>query len=144
MRRNIVGLVWLAGLVLAVFVYEAGPDRILYRAVHLLDGLRDAVNAILAAFAINTFDVMRALSLALVPVFVVLAALANRRGVGVARTVVVVAVLVLALLYVPVREGYYVSGTRWLLAFLVVGIGCLSLTRRLGGGGLLPAGVQRR
>ncbi len=131
MRRNAVGLIWLAGIVLAVIVYQLGPDRMLFESVQVIDNLRDTINGVFAALAINTFDVLRALALGLLPVFAVLAALAQRRGLRIGRQVIVVAVLMLVLLYLPSRDGYYVSNPRWMLAFLVIAGGCLSVTRQL-------------
>lgn len=131
MGKNVVGLVWLAGIVLAIVVYRVGPDQILYTGVHLVDNIRLAIDNLLAALAIDTYDVMRALTLGLLPAFVVLAVLAQRGGRPVLRVVVVVAVLFLLLLYQPAREGWYVSSTRWTLAFFAVAIGCAMITRRL-------------
>ena len=131
MRKNLVGLIWLAGIVLALIVYQVGPDRILYSAVNVVDNLRGAINDLFAALAVNTYDVMRALTLGLLPAFIVLGFLAHRRGRRSIGAMIVVAVLFLLLLYQPAREGWYVSSTRWTIAFFAVAIGCAVMTRRL-------------
>ncbi|MBV9811208.1 MAG: hypothetical protein JO326_00540 [Acetobacteraceae bacterium] len=130
--RNLVGIIWLAGLLCAVLVYKLGPDRILYSVADLIDRLRDSLDDLLAAFAVNTFDVMRALAIGLVPAFVAFCVLAHRRGLPAMRALVIVAALWLLLLYQPVRDGDPVSAFRWTVAFLTVAIGCLLVARHLG------------
>lgn len=130
-RRNLVGLIWLAGIVLAVLVYQAGPDRIVYAAADAIDAVRAAFDNILAAFAVNTFEVMRALTIGLVPAFVALCAVAHHRGQRVLWTLVTVALAILVLLYRPLRDGEIISSFRWTVAFLVVGVASLNVTRRL-------------
>ena len=133
-RRNAVGLIWLVGLACAVVVYRVGPDTILYAVADAIDGLRHYVDDLLAALAVNTFDVMRALAIGLVPAFIAFCVIAHRRGLPAMRALVVVTVLWLLLLYQPVRDGEPVSSFRWTVAFLVVGIGCLVVARHLNDG----------
>ena len=131
MRKNAVGLIWLAGIVLAIAVYRIGPDDILYGTVQAIEGAREQLRLLLAAFAVDTYDLMRAATLGLLPVFVGLGLLAQRRGHRIGRPVVIVVALTLLLLYQPAHEGWYISSTRWTVAFIVVACGCAVMTRRV-------------
>ncbi len=131
MRKNLVGLIWLAGLMLAGVVYLVGPDRILYAAIAAIDHAGALLNGIVAAFAINTYEVMRALALGLAPAFVVLCLVAQRRGIHYLRPLIVVGVLFLGLLYEPAHDGWGISSTRWTVAFVAVAVGCAVMSRRL-------------
>ncbi|HEX3347401.1 MAG TPA: hypothetical protein VHS58_04785 [Acetobacteraceae bacterium] len=131
LRRNVVGLIWLIGLLCAVVVYRVGPDRILYSVADVIENFRAYVDDLLSAFAVNTFDVMRALAIGLMPAFIAFCVIAHRRGLPAMRSLVVVSVLWLLLLYQPVRYGEPVSAFRWTVAFLAVGIGCLVVARHL-------------
>jgi hypothetical protein len=131
LRKNMVGMIWVAGLILAAIVYLIGPDRILYAGIAAIDNARATMDRAFSALAINTFEVMRALALGLAPAFLVLCALASRRGIPYLRLLVVVAVLFLVLLYLPAHEGWYVSSKRWTVAFIAVAVGCAVMSRRL-------------
>jgi hypothetical protein len=131
LRRNIVALVWVVGLACAALVYSAGPDRILYAVADAIDRVRDGLDALLQAFAVNTFDVVRALAIGLVPAFVAFCVLAHRRGLPALRALAVVGALWLVLLYQPVRDGDPVSPFRWTVAFIAVGAGSLAVAGRL-------------
>ena len=131
MRRNIVGIVWLVGILLTVAVYQIGPDRIVWAGFEWMFHLRAAVDALFAALAVNTFELMRAVAIGLCPVFVVLSLLAARRGVASRGALVVVSLVFVLLLAAPLRHGEMISDARWTGAFLLMLIGSLSMTRRL-------------
>lgn len=135
MRKNAVFLIWAAGIVLTLALYEAGPDRVARMALLALGDvprlLADAVDELAARF----HALMRALTLALFAVFLALAALAARRGQRVRWTLAVVCALFFALLYRPLAEGFAVSGQRWLGAFLLAAGAAAVMTRRLASGG---------
>src|SRR5579871_1697317 len=131
LRRNIVAIVWAVGIACAVLVYRVGPDRILYSVADAIDSVRDAFDALLRAFAVNTFDIVRALAIGLVPAFFAFSVIAHRRGLPALRILAVVSALWLLLLYQPVRDGDSVSPFRWTVAFLAVGAGSLAVAGRL-------------
>jgi hypothetical protein len=133
MRRNIVGLVWLVGIVLTALVYQIGPDRIVEASFGWLGDIRAAVDALFAALALNTFELMRALAIGLFPVFVVLALVALRRGLAARGALIAVTLVFLLLLAAPLRRGEAISDARWTGAFLVVLAGSIAMTRRLTG-----------
>jgi hypothetical protein len=133
MRRNLVGLVWIIGIALTVIVYQVGPDRIVWESFGWLRDLRVAIDSLFASLAVNTFELMRALTIGLFPVFVVLALVALRRGLPVRSTLIAVTIVFVLLLLAPLRNGEGISDLRWIAAFVVVLGGSISMTRRLTG-----------
>jgi hypothetical protein len=140
MRRNIVGLVWLVGIVLTIAVYQIGPDRIVWFGYDGLRQARAAIDGVFASLALNTFELMRALAIGLFPVFVVLALVALRRGLPARSALVAVTLVVLVLIAAPMRHGEAISDARWTAAFLVVLAGSIAMTRRLTAPALPPSG----
>jgi hypothetical protein len=129
-RRNTIGLVWLVGILLTVGLYVTGPDRFLHAGFDLLLHTQFALQAVLAGFTIQAFELVRALAIGLFAVFLGLGILALRRGLRARAALIVVTALFLALLY-PAVDGYYLSASRWSGAFLLAGVGALAMTRRL-------------
>ena len=80
MPRNTITLIWAAGIVLALFVYVAGPDRFVVATFDLVQrawwGLQDALRNI----SVAAFDLVRALSIGLYFVFAALSVLAIRQS----------------------------------------------------------------
>ena len=138
MQRNTIGLVWLAGTLLALGVYVIGPDRFLQVSFGLLDDLQAAMQAIMAAFTVKAFELIRALAIGLFVVFLGLGIIAASRGLRARAALVVVGILYLVLLS-PAVDGGYVASSRWLGAFLLAAVGSLVMTRRLLGSAALPA-----
>lgn len=130
MRRNTIGMIWIAGLVLAALLYVAGPDRFVDRCLDLLDALNNAVHAIVISLGAEAYDVVHALALALLVVFVVLGLLASRRGVRAGWAMVVVPVAFLMLVWRPFGYGPVPAG-RWLAALVLALAGAVAMTRRL-------------
>ena len=136
MRRNTIGLVWLAGILLTVALYATGPDRFLQAAFDAVLGLHLFLRAMLANFTVEALELVRALAIGLFAIFVALGIMAARRGLRARAALLIVPGLFLALLY-PVFDGYVLPTGRWFGAFLLAAVGALVMTRRL-----LSAGPQ--
>lgn len=135
MRRNTVGVVWGLGLLLALGLYLAGPDRF-GRVV--VEDFGWAVAQVQGAFYLlgaQAFDAARALALGVFAVFVLLCLVAVGRGVRGRGALVAVSGVYLFLLLGP-DSGEPILPDRWLGALLVAGVGALVMTRRL----MLPRG----
>lgn len=131
MRRNSVAMVWLFGLIATIAVYEIGPDRFVANFIYGLEHFGDTLDILAGQLIYGAFDLMRALALGLFGVFVVLCAIASRRGIRSIRTLVVVGVLFFALIGAfGVDDGFSLS-RHWLGAFLLAGAGAAVMTRRL-------------
>lgn len=125
MRRNTIALVWLGGIVLAALVYAAGPGLFIggvLAALHHLDWL---AGAWIGFIAVQSFDLVRAIAIALFAVFLVLGFMAAHRG----RASGMIGVTVLFVGLVGI--GGYESRFFWLAALAVAAAGALSMTRRL-------------
>ena len=131
MRRNIIGVVWLFGIGLALLLYRIGPDDVVRQFGSALFWVQMAFQDLLGAFAFNSYELMRALAVALFPVFVALCLLALHRGLQARRALVMVSVVFLLLLYGPIWAGERISSSRWMGAFLLVSIGSMVMTQRL-------------
>ena len=130
MPRNTITAIWVAGIVLALFVYLTGPDRFVYAAFDVLQRGWWALQDTLRNISIAAFDLVRALAIGLYFVFVALAVLAIRRdGRGVAALVAVTLVFLL-LIWDSYGNGFG-AHTRWAAALLVSTVGALTMTRRL-------------
>ena len=131
MRRNSVAMVWLFGLLATIAVYEIGPDRFVGNLLYALDHFSETLDILAGQLIYGAFDLMRAMALGLFGVFVVLCAIAHRRGIRSIRTLVVVSVLFLALIGAfGVSDGISIS-RHWLGAFLLAAVGAAVMTQRL-------------
>jgi hypothetical protein len=128
--RQTITYVWIGGAALALLVYFAGPDTFLSAIWSGLDSLEAAFRVFLAFLGAQAFDVVRAASIAIYIVFLVLAGLALHRGVRVVGTLIVVTLGFVILVWRP-HEASYVSSTRWLAALTLAIIGAVVLTQRL-------------
>ena len=130
MPRNTITFIWVAGIVLALFVYVAGPDRFVFASLDLVQriwwGLQDALRNI----SIAAFDLVRALAIGLYFVFVALSVLAIRQGGRGRGTLIAVTLVFFALVWQSTGEGFG-AHTRWMAALLLVTLGALTITRRL-------------
>jgi hypothetical protein len=129
-RRNTIGMIWLGGLVLAVLLYVVGPDQFIERCLDTLDAMNAAVHALVISLGAQAYDVVHALALALLVVFLVLGFLASRRGVRSNWALVVLPLAFLVLVWRPVESGPAPIG-RWLAALLLALVGAAAMTRRL-------------
>ncbi len=135
MRRNTVGLVWAAGLLLAAGLYLAGPDRF---GTVVAEDLAWAAAQAQGAFYLlgaQAFDAARALAIGVFAVFVALCLLAVGRGLRARGALLAVGAVYLFLLLGP-DSGDPILPDRWLAALLVAAVGALVMTRRL----MLPRG----
>jgi hypothetical protein len=131
-RRNTISAIWIGGLVLAAVLYIAGPDRFLARALDSLDALNDALRAIVATMGAQAYEVVHALALAMLVVFLALGLLASRRGIRSGWAMVVVSAAFLLLTWHPGEYGP-VPIARWLGALVLALVGAVVMTRRLTG-----------
>ncbi|HSU04962.1 MAG TPA: hypothetical protein VLI93_05275 [Acetobacteraceae bacterium] len=127
MSRNTILLVWLGGIVLAVLLYFAGPGHFINAALIALSQAEWAIADAIAYASVQAFDLVRAAAVALFVVFLVLGALASRRGVGRGGGMVGISVLFVVL----VTIGGYESRFCWFAALLVAGAGAVNMTQRL-------------
>lgn len=131
MRRNSVATVWALGIVGTVAVYEIGPDRFVFNLLNVLVHFGDTLDELAGQLIYGAFDFMRALALGLFGVFVVLCAIANRRGLRSIRTLVVVSLLFLALIGAfGVNDGVSIS-RHWMGAFVLAAVSAAVMTSRL-------------
>lgn len=125
MRRNSIALVWLGGVLFAALIYAAGPGHFIGAAVATLGHFEWLVESWIGFVAVQSFDLVRAIAIALFAVFLVLGVMAARRGRG--GGMIGVTVLFVGL----VGIGGYQSRFFWLAALAVAAAGALSMTRRL-------------
>lgn len=130
MRRNTIGLIWLSGLVLAGLLYVAGPDHFIATCLDALDALDETMRAWVLSLGAQAYDLVHALALALLVVFVVLGFIASHRGLRSHWALVIVAATFLLLVWRPGDIGPAPIG-RWLAALVLALVGALVMTRRL-------------
>jgi hypothetical protein len=125
--RRTIGLVWLGGIVLMAVLYVIGPQHVIQACEDAITRVLWFVGDIVDTLMSRAFDAVRAAAIALYVVFVVLAALASRRGLRVGGAVVVATLLFLLL----VRTNWYEPGTKWLSAAIVAAVAAGVMTSRL-------------
>jgi peptidoglycan/LPS O-acetylase OafA/YrhL len=128
-RNRTVGIVWGAGLTLALLVYLVGPDQFLDQAFGFADHLAGAMREALLTLSGRAYDVIRALAIACFTVFFVLSVVATGRGLPGQGMLVGVTLLFLILVW---HQGPEASG-HWVLAFLLSATAAANVTRRLMG-----------
>lgn len=133
MRERSIATIWLGGIALALLIYTIGPDTFVWSIQSFLDNVGPAVANLLARLTMMSFDLVRALAIALFAVFLVLSVVALRRGVPVRLLMVCIVVGFLALVQRSGFVGYsdYYSHKSWLGAFAVAAFGAVLMTRRL-------------
>ncbi len=124
-----VALVWVVGIVLALLLYVSEPEHLLDGLASMLAQLGDSLDTLVASFSVQSFLIMRALTVALFVVFVALGLIAAARGLRAKRTLLVVSFLYAVLLWRPM--GGVVTVRSWLLAFALALVAALVMTRRL-------------
>jgi len=130
MSRNTIVLIWVAGIVLALIVYVAGPDRFVFVALDFIQRSWWNVQEALLNISLAAFDLVRALAIGLYFVFVALAVLTIHRG-GRGRGALVALSLVFLLLVWNSAGDGFAAHSRWMTALLLNALGALSMTRRL-------------
>lgn len=127
MNRNVVALVWLGGLLLAVVLYLSGPGPVIGAILAALSRLEWVIANSITFLSAQTFDLVRAVAIALFVVLLVLGFLAKQKGVGRGGGLVGLSVLFVVL----IALGGYQSRFCWFAALLVAGAGAVGMTHRL-------------
>lgn len=130
MPRNAITLVWVAGIVLALFVYVTGPDRFVVAAFEVVQNAWWAMQEALRNISIAAFDLVRALTIGLFFVFLALCILAIRQDGRGRGALVVVSLVFFGLVWQSSGDSLF-AHTRWMVALLLVALGALTMTRRL-------------
>jgi hypothetical protein len=124
-RRNPVAAVWLGGALLTLLLYLARPGALIAMVLDAAAQLETFWDVALQWLALTSFDLLRAIALGLLAVFVALTSLAIRRGRRGRGALIAVPVLFLLLVW-------HAEGThRWAEALLLAGVGALVMTRRV-------------
>ena len=133
MSRNTIGLIWIAGLVLAVLLTVIGPGVLGTTLGDAFDRTLDATSLALAQIGDPLREMIRGFAIAAFVVFIALCVLARRRGLPSMAAAVVVTLLFLLLAGAPRDWGRSLHGSHWLLALLLTVAAALLMTRRLSG-----------
>ncbi len=127
MDRRIIALIWLAGIVLMVAIYEVGPQHFIAACEQFIADATAWLGELIDTLMQRAFEAVRAAAIAMYAVFVALAILAMRRRQRAGGMLFVVSVVFLLL----VRTDWYGSDTRWFAAAVLTAVASLLLTRRL-------------
>ena len=130
MRREHILMIWAGGLILAVVLYLVGPDRFFDACLAFLDGIDAAFRGLIAELGMKTYGVIRALTIGIYVVFVVLAFLASQRGHRGLWPMLVVTVVFLMLVGHPFSD-YPAPLSRWFASLALVVVGAVVMTQRL-------------
>lgn len=132
MRGRSIAAIWLGGVVLALVIYGVGPDRFVWGLQDFLEDFRLSAAALIARLGMMSFDLLRALAIALFVVFIGLSIVAIQRGVARKMLVLVVVGGFLLLTGRPGYDDYGAYSNRgWVAAFCLAAIGAAMMTRRL-------------
>jgi hypothetical protein len=132
MHERSIAAIWLGGIILALAIYVVGPDRFVWGFQDFIENFGFSAAALIARLGTMSFDLLRALAIALFVVFVGLSVVAVQRGV--ARRVLILVVVggFLALTGRPGFDDYGAYSHRgWVGAFFLAAIGAAMMTRRL-------------
>jgi hypothetical protein len=121
-----IGLVWLIGIILAVAAYSIGPDEFLDRGWALALNAELALRNLQLTLTASSYDLIRAATIGLFVVFLLLGFMAYHRGLRARGALIAVTILFLFLV-----SDAHASSPRWLFALLLVAIAAASMTRRL-------------
>ena len=131
MRRNTIGLVWIAGLVLAVLLTVVGPGLLGTRLDLAIDRVVDGVTLALARLDDPAREMIRGFAIAAYVVFVALCVMARRRRLPSMGAAIAVTLLFLLLVGGPRQWANSLHGAHWFLALLLALAAALLMTRRL-------------
>ncbi len=138
MSRNTIGLIWVAGLVLAVLLTVVGPGALGTELGTALDRLIDSTTLALAQVGDPLREMIRGFAIATYVVFIALCVVARRRDLPSMTAAIVVTLLFLFLVGAPHGWARSLQGRHWFLALLLNLAAALLMTRRLMTG--LPPG----
>jgi hypothetical protein len=130
MQGKTVALIWVVGLALAFGLYATGPERFFVTLVDGFDEIIWRVQDTLYLFGSKTFDVVRALAIALFVVFFALGVIAAQRGIKARGALTLVSALFLILLAGP-GSGTPIHPSRWTEAFVLSAVASVVMTQRL-------------
>src|SRR3954447_10871680 len=99
-RETLIGI-WIGGLVLAALIYMIGPDQFLDTVLNAFDLIDYAFRHFVITLGVQIFTLVRALTIALYIVFVVLVLMAVSRGRRGIWALIVVTVLCALLVWRP-------------------------------------------
>lgn len=125
-----IALVWIGGAVLAVLAYAIGPDHVATSIMDFIDWAVWSVSNFVHTLTASALQVMRAVAIGLLGVFVALSLMSIvRTGRGHGALLVLTAVF-LVLVWGASGQSYG-ANTRWLLALVLAAGGAVSMTNRL-------------
>ena len=130
MRREILAIIWVGGLILAALIYLVGPDQFFDSVLNVLDTLDFGFRRLILSLGAQIFGVIRALAIALYVVFVVLALIASARGRRGMGALIVVSIVYALLVWRPYAEADIPTG-RWIVAFVLAMVSAIVMTQRL-------------
>ena len=128
-RETLIGI-WIGGLVLAALIYLVGPDQFLDTVLNAFDAIDYVFRHLVFNLGVQLYTLIRALTIALYIVFVVLALMAVSRGRPGIWALIVVTVLCMLLVWRPYSD-FPVAPGRWIVAFAIVLLGAVMMTQRL-------------
>jgi hypothetical protein len=129
-RREILAIIWVGGLILAALIYLVGPDQFFDSVLNVLDTIDFGIRRLILSLGAQIFGVIRALAIALYIVFVVLALIASARGRRGMAALIVVSIVYALLVWRPYSVEDIPAG-RWIVAFLLVMVSAIVMTQRL-------------
>jgi hypothetical protein len=123
-------LIWIGGLALAALIYLVGADQFMDAVAVALNALDATFRHVLFTLGTQLFGVVRALTIALYVVFVILAVLSASRGRGGVGALIFISILYALLTWRPF-EDYPPPVGRWIVAFALVLVAAIVMTQRL-------------
>jgi hypothetical protein len=127
LNRKTIGLIWVAGILVMLVLYAAGPLNFFAAFRVVLFNFWHTVDVLIATVVREALDVVRAVAIGLYVVFVLLAIMARRNGYRTLGMLFGLSVLFLLL----VDTDWYEPGTKWVTAALLAGAGAAFMTSRL-------------
>jgi len=130
MQGRSIAIIWFAGLALAFGLYLTGPERFFATLVGGFDEFIWRVQDALYLLGSKTFEVVRALAIALYVTFFALGVVAAQRGLKARGALTLVSILFVILLAGP-GSGTPIHPSRWTEAFVLSAVAAVVMTQRL-------------
>jgi hypothetical protein len=133
MRERTITAIWAGGVVLALLIYLVGPDRFVWDVQNITEAFGIFAAQVAAQIGTISFDLLRALAIALFVVFIGLSIIALQRGI---RGKLLIVVVIGGFLALVGRPGYDASSwdyarKGWVAALFLAAVGSALMTRRL-------------